>query len=65
MQNPDHYDEADTWHQADTEAVYVKKLLVTPRRVDRCNFLCNCQRNTSQTAAAAAAAELVSAPQLC
>lgn len=58
------YFEVDTWQESEIKIGNVKILLVTPQRVEGCNFLCSCQETLPSTSQAAAAA-LVSAPQLC
>lgn len=57
------YFEVDTWQESEIKIGNVKILLVTPQRVEGCNFLCSCQETHPSTSQAAAA--LVSAPQLC
>lgn len=60
------YFEVDTWQESEIKIGNVKILLVTPQRVEGCNFLCSCQETLPSTSqAAAAAAVLLSAPQLC
>lgn len=56
------YSEADTWQESEIKIGNVKIMLVTPRRVEGCDFLCSCQETLPRTSQAAA---LVSAPQLC
>lgn len=58
------YFEGDTWQESENKIGNVKILLLTPRRVEGCDFLCSCQATLPRTSQAAAAV-LVSAPQLC